>query len=408
MYKKIIMAGLTSALLLSCTGKHARNVHETGNAPEAASLVKGEAGDLFLLVGTYTSEKGSKGIYLYRFNTLTGRSDSVSMAEVVNPSYLTLSPDEKYIYAVGENDEGNSAAHAFSFDKQRGMLTPVNSSPTLGGGPCYITISGNGKDVHTANYGGGSITSFRADEKGRLGPATMVMQFKGEGPDRKRQSSPHLHSVMYSPDGQFLFAADLGSDKLYRFSVNDTPFEGQPSLQQSSLKAFDMPPGTGPRHFDFHPDGGKYLYVLGELSGEVIVFDYDLGGLTQKQVIAADTVGARGSADIHVSPDGKFLYASNRLQADGIAIFSINPENGTLTKVGYQLTVKHPRNFVITPNGKFLLVAGRDDDRIQVFSVDMETGMLTDTNHPIPLSKPVCLKFAEMGEQQPDEQGALH
>ncbi len=398
------MAGLTSALLLSCTGNHARDAHKAGSAPEAASFVKGEAGDLFLLVGTYTSEKGSKGIYLYRFNALTGRSDSVSMTEVVNPSYLTLSPDEKYVYAVGENDEGNSAAHAFSFDKQRGTLTPINSSPTLGGGPCYITISGSGRDVHTANYGGGSITSFRADEDGSLSPATKVMQFKGEGPDSKRQSSPHLHSVMYSPDGEFLFAADLGTDKLYRFSVNDTPFEGQSSLQQSSLKEFGMPPGTGPRHFDFHPDGSKYLYVLGELSGDVIVFDYAQGVLTQKQVIAADTVGARGSADIHVSPDGRFLYASNRLQADGIAIFSIDPESGTLTKVGYQLTVKHPRNFVITPNGKFLLVAGRDDDRIQVFSVDMETGMLTDTNRSIVLSKPVCLKFAEMGELQPDEQ----
>ena len=406
MYKKIVVASLTSALLLSCTGKHARDAHETGSDPEVASLVKGEAGDLFLLVGTYTSEKGSKGIYLYRFNELNGRSDSVSMAEVVNPSYLTLSPDEKYVYAVGENDEGNSAAHAFTFDKQQGILTPIHSSPTIGGGPCYITVNSNGRDVHTANYGGGSITSFRADENGRLSPATMVMQFSGSGPDSKRQGSPHLHSVRYSPDGQFLFAADLGSDKLYRFRVNNTPFEGQPSLQQSSLKEFRMPPGTGPRHFDFHPDGGKYLYVLGELSGNVIVFDYDRGELTQKQIIAADTVEARGSADIHLSPDGKFLYASNRLQADGIAIFSVDPENGTLMKVGYQLTVKHPRNFVITPNGNFLLVAGRDDDRIQVFAVDKETGMLTDTNRSIVLSKPVCLKFAGMGAQQSEEQNA--
>lgn len=407
MYKKIIMVSLTAALLLSCTGKNARDTNETGTDPAVVPLVKGEAGDLFLLVGTYTSEKGSKGIYLYRFNTLTGRSDSVSMAEVANPSYLTLSPDEKFVYAVGENDEGNSAAHAFSFDKQHGTLTPVNSSPTLSGGPCYITIGSNGRDVFTANYGGGSISAFRVDDDGRLSPATMVMQFSGSGPDSKRQGSPHLHSVRYSPDGQFLFAADLGSDKLYRFNVQDTPFEGQPSLQQNSLKEFILPPGTGPRHFAFHPNGGKYLYVLGELSGKVIVFDYDSGGLTQKQVIAADTTGARGSADIHVSLDGRFLYASNRLQADGITIFSIDPGEGTLTKVGYQLTVKHPRNFVITPNGNFLLVAGRDDNQIQVFSIDKETGMLTDTDQPIQLSKPVCLKFAGMGAQQADTQDAV-
>lgn len=394
------MAGLTSALLLSCAGICAGNTNKTGKAQGVASLVKSEAGDFFLLVGTYTSEQGSKGIYLYRFNALTGKSDSVSMVEVVNPSYLTLSPDEKFVYSVGENDDKKGAAHSFLFDKQRGTLTPINSSPTLGGSPCYITTDHNGRNVYTANYSGGSISSFRADEEGHLSPVILLMQFKGNGPDSKRQASPHLHSVMHSPDGQFLFASDLGTDKLYRFSVNDASVEGQPSLERNSLKEFIMPPVTGPRHFDFHPDGGRYLYVLGELSGEVIVFDYDQGLLTQKQIIAADTVGARGSADIHLSPDGRFLYASNRLQADGIAIFSIDPGKGTLTKVGYQLTVKHPRNFVITPNGKFLLVAGRDDNRIQVFSVDTETGMLTDTNQSINLSKPVCLKFARMGEQQ--------
>ncbi len=396
MYHKIIMAVLSMALSLSCTGKQSRNIQETvvGDAQTPTLLEKGVTGDVFLLIGTYTSEIGSKGIYLYRFNTLTGQSDSVGMAEVANPSYLTLSPDEKFVYAVGENDKGRSAVHAFSFNKEEGVLTEVDSSPTLSEGPCYITIHSNGKDLHTANYGGGSITSFQTGPEGHLGAATSVMQFKGNGPDNKRQQGAHLHSVRYSPDGQFLFAADLGTDKLYRFTVQDTPFEGQPVIQQSSLRKFIMPPGTGPRHFDFHPEGGKYLYVLGELSGEVILFDYNAGELTQKQVVAADTLGAHGSADIHVSPDGRFLYASNRLQADGLAIFSIDPGNGTLTKVGYQLTVKHPRNFVITPDGNFLLVAGRDDDRIQVFAIDKATGLLTDTNQSIAISKPVCLKFA--------------
>ncbi len=222
------------------------------------------------------------------------------------------------------------------------------------------------------------------------------MFFTGSGPDSIRQERSHLHSIMYSPDGRFIFASDLGSDKLYRMAVLDTPFEGQPSIQQNSLKEFSVPAGTGPRHFDFHPDGGRYLYLLGELSGEVLVYDYNYGELELKQTIVSDTTGARGSADIHVSPDGRFLYSSNRLNADGIAIFSINEDDRTLTKVGYQLTAKHPRNFVITPNGKFLLVAGRDENRIQVFKIDIETGMLTDTNQDIEVSKPVCLKLSAM------------
>jgi 6-phosphogluconolactonase (cycloisomerase 2 family) len=159
----------------------------------------------------------------------------------------------------------------------------------------------------------------------------------------------------------------LGSDRLYRLSSTNSPFEGQPSIDERSLRVFDMPPGTGPRHFAFHSDDDKYLYILGELSGEVAVFDYENGDISHKQTVVADSLGARGSADIHISPDGRFLYSSNRLQADGIAIFAINANDGTLTKVGYQPTARHPRNFVITPNGKYLLVAGRDDNKIQVF-----------------------------------------
>ncbi|MFA6360979.1 MAG: beta-propeller fold lactonase family protein, partial [Dysgonamonadaceae bacterium] len=181
----------------------------------------------------------------------------------------------------------------------------------------------------------------------------------------------------------------------YRYKSVHSVFEGQPALLQSDTAVFMTPAGTGPRHFDFHPNG-LYFYLLGELSGEVIVYDYNMGDLQQKQIILADTVGARGSADIHVSPNGRFLYASNRLEADGIAIFKIDSQDGTLTKVGYQSTAKHPRNFAITPNGKFLLVAGRDDNVIQVYSIDKETGLLTDTHQDIVINKPVCIKFTKL------------
>ena len=170
----------------------------------------------------------------------------------------------------------------------------------------------------------------------------------------------------------------MGTDKIHKFGINESN-EGN-YLKVGTPAAFDVAPGSGPRHLDFHPNG-KYAYLINELSGAVIAFNYDAnaGNLTQIQTIQADTLSAKGSADIHVSPDGKFLYASNRLKGDGIAIFSINQVDGKLTKVGYQETGVHPRNFVITPNGKFLLVASRDNDVIQIFLIDRVTGLLENT-----------------------------
>lgn len=394
MIRKIVIAGMIAALIPSCTGNRAGKKDGKDKSVTTSNEARDNDKELFLLAGTYTSDEGSRGIYVYRFDTASGSADSVSMVVVDNPSYLTLSLDEKFVYAVSENDKITSSVHAFSFDHRDGTLELLNSRPVNSSAPCYITIDNKGSNVHTANYGGGSITSFQVNKDGTLTSAVSEILFKGSGPDSVRQKGAHLHSVRYSPEGKYLFATDLGSDKLYRITVNDTPFEGQPGLLEGSTKEFITPPGMGPRHFDFHPDGGRYLYLLGELSGEVIVYDYNYGELTQKQVVAADTTGARGSADIHVSPDGRFLYASNRLRNDGIAIFSIDTDKGTLTKVGYQLTGRHPRNFVITPNGKFLLVASRDDNKIQVFEIDFETGLLTDTRQDIGINKPVCLRFA--------------
>lgn len=393
MNKSIIYVLSLIVLLFSCNGK--KNRKETSDKDQQVAIQIPQTGEMYLLAGTYTSDEGSKGIYVYRFNTETGESEEVSVTEVANPSYLTLSPNEKFVYSVGENDEGDGAAYAFSFDKKTGRLVPINSQSTQSAGPCYITIDKKGKNVHTANYGGGSISSFQVKSDGGLSELVSLIRFKGSGPDTVRQKSPHVHCVRYSPDGKYLFATDLGTDKIYRMEAMDAVFEGQPAISESTLIAFVTPPGTGPRHFDFHP-GEEYVYLLGELSGEVIVYDYNDGYLKIKQTIASDTVGARGSADIHVSPDGRFLYTSNRLKADGIAIFSINPDDGKLKKVGYQLTARHPRNFAITPNGKFLLVASRDDNKIQVFAINSETGLLTDTSQDILLNKPVCLKFASM------------
>ncbi|MGI6073116.1 MAG: lactonase family protein [Fermentimonas sp.] len=399
MMKKLFIITLASLLVISCNSGNTKkgNDNNSNNDDRAVGeQVNISDDEYFLLIGTYTAENESEGIYVHKFDTGSGKHDSISMAKISNPSYLTISPDENYVYAVEEGGDNSSSASAFKFDKSTGTLSFINNQPTMSSGPCYITIDSKGKNVHTANYGGGTISSFQTNSNGSLNASNSLIVFEGSGPIADRQEAPHLHCVDYSFDGKYIFASDLGTDKIYRFDAVNSPFDGQPAFQRSSLKEFAMPEGTGPRHFAFHPNGGRYMYVLGELSGQVIVFDYNYGDIVQKQVIASDTTGAQGSADIHISPDGRFLYSSNRLQNDGIAIFSINEEDGTLTKVGYQLTAKHPRNFVITPNGKFILVAGRDDNKVQVFSRDADTGLLTDTNNDIMVYKPTCLKFVSM------------
>ena len=389
MIKRITYILFIALLTISCTMNKKGETAEDNLNDSILSY-----GEMYMLVGTYTSNEGSKGIYVYKFDTETGESDSISMVEVANPSYLVISPNEKFVYSVGENSGEGGFAHSFSFDKETGNIELLNSQNTQGSSPAYIALDSKGNNVITANYGGGSISQFNVNADGTLSPLTNLFTFKGKGPDSARQEQPHLHSVRYSPDGLFLFAADLGTDNIYRYKSIHSVFEGQPALLETDTAIFKTPTGTGPRHFDFHPNG-LYFYVIGELSGEVIVYDYNMGDLQQKQIILADTVGARGSADIHVSPNGRFLYASNRLKNDGIAIFAIDAQDGTLTKAGYQETAKHPRNFIITPNGKFLLVAGRDDDVIQVFSVDKETGLLNNTHQDIAIDKPVCIKFAK-------------
>lgn len=348
---------------------------------------------LYLLVGTYTKDT-STGIYVYGFNTETGESNYVNeIKNIEDPSFLVISPDEKYIYAVNESDSTIDAASAFSFDKKNGVLTLINKQPTHGKAPCYINIDKNKKFVVTANYNGGSITVFPLSKDGSLQPSSQLIQFSGRGIDKVRQSTPHLHCVQFSPDSKYLFADDLGTDNIYKFVVNEN--DSSAFLTPGSPASFKVKDGCGPRHLVFHPNG-KYAYLITELSGEVLAFKYQDGNLENIQYIEADTVHAAGSGDIHISPDGKFLYASNRLRADGIAIFRINNESGTLTKAGYQPTGIHPRNFIITPNGKYLLVANRDSNNIQIFKRNTENGLLSDTGKEIKLSMPVCLKFVGM------------
>lgn len=388
MLKKLVAIFSFALLIVGCGNKNTNNNAENQSMDQ---IEKNDA-EMYMLVGTYTSG-GSDGIYVYKLDTITGTSKYISEAKVDNPSYLVLDHTEKFVYAVTEDEEvETSAANAFSFDKKEGKLSFINKQLTGGGAPCYINIDADGKHVVTANYLGGSLTYFVVNKEGGLDIASQVISFSGFGTDGERQKQPHIHCVEFTPDGKFLFANDLGTDKIHKFNMNET---GENFLSVGTPQAFDVKGGSGPRHLKFHPTD-KFAYVITELSGDVIAFDYNDGNLKEIQTIKADTVNAKGSGDIGITPNGKFLYASNRLKNDGLAIFSINETDGKLTKVGYCTTGIHPRNFAITPNGKLLLVACRDSNVIQVFKIDENTGLLANTKQDINLDMPVCIKFASI------------
>ena len=345
--------------------------------------------DMYLLVGSYGTPQ-EEGIKVYQWNNEKGEATYVSgLTGLSNASYQVVSADGNRVYSVGEDEGLTSTAHALTFDKESGKLALMNTLLTNGGAPCYINLSPDEQYVVTANYMGGSLTVFPLEESGRLAENSRTFAFEGTGPDHTRQEQSHLHCANFTPDGKFLLANDLGADKIHVF-----PLAEDGRLDDG--RAFDvaLEAGSGPRHLCFSEDG-KFVYLLNELSGKVTTLTYDANGFTPVQYVVADSVGGRGSADVHLSPDGKFLYASNRLKADGIAIFSVDEVTGLLTKVGYQLTGIHPRNFTMTHDGRFLLVACRESNVIQIYGRDAETGLLNDTGKRIETSQPVCLSFVD-------------
>jgi 6-phosphogluconolactonase len=355
------------------------------------------AGSSFLLyVGTYTGPN-SKGIYVYRFDASNGRVTPVGLAaETTSPSFLAAHPNGKYLYAVNEVNsfEGKrgGSVSAFSVDAATGKLTPINSVFSRGSGPCHLSVDKTGKLLAVANYGSGSDAGFPINSDGSLGEATSFNQHTGSSVDPKRQQGPHAHCAVFSPDNRFLAVADLGLDKVF---ISRVGADGK--LQPNDPPFGTVKPGSGPRHFAFHPNQ-KWGYVINEMASTITAFDWNAKTGALKEIgtvsaLPADFTGKSTTAEIEVHPNGRFVYGSNRGH-DSIAVFAINQKSGALTPVEHVLTGgKEPRGFKIDPTGKYLVAGNQNSGNFVVFAIDTKTGRLKSTGQTVEIGAPVSFIF---------------
>lgn len=354
--------------------------------------------------GTYTG-KVSKGIYRSELDLSTGKlSPPVLAGEATSPSFLAIAPNEKFLYSVGEiSDFGGKpagAVNAFAIDAATGNLKLLNQQSSVGAGPCHVVVDREGKNVLVANYGGGSAAVLPIQADGKIGEASSFVQHKGTSVDKGRQEAPHAHSINVDAKNRFAFVADLGLDtvQVYRFDA------AKGTITPNDPAAAKVAPGSGPRHFAFHPSG-KFAYVINEMSLTVTAFQYDAdkGQLNTLQTITTLPEGVTdrkgmSTAEVVVHPSGKFLYGSNRGH-HSIAAFAIDQSTGKLTAIAHQgQGIKTPRNFNIDPTGHYLLVANQDGDSVVVFKVDQATGKLEPTGSSIEVPTPVCVKFLPLAK----------
>lgn len=341
----------------------------------------------YLFVGTYT-QKTSEGIYVFKFNTKTGDFVPVSIAKgIKNPSYLTISANKKNIYAVSEIDK-KGAVNAYKFDENSGELHLINSVSAKGDGPCHAEINKEGNLLSIANYSEGNLSVFQINKDGSLADNPQVIQHSGSGPNKGRQDKSHMHSTNWIPDKNEFLAVDLGTDQVVHYQINKSKLE--PIAEGTT----HLKPGAGPRHLAFHKNG-KFVYVINELDNTISCFKNENNKLSQFQNISTLPTNYKEvsyCADIHISPDGKYLYGSNRGH-NSLAIYKIENE-GRLKLVDIQsVNGAWPRNFLITDDGAFILVANQNSDNITIFKRNKTTGKITATGKEIQVSMPICLKM---------------
>lgn len=363
-----------------------------------ANRGKSATKDMLLYVGTYTSGK-SEGIYVLKLDLKSGAlSPYKTVKDVVEPSFLTIDANRRILYAVNETAEyegkKSGAVSSFAIDQTNGDLTFLNKQPSLGGAPCFITTSKDSRFALVANYLGGNVSVFPIENDGKLSASIDLAQHTGFGPNKDRQEAAHAHSIILDRNNRFAFAADLGIDRLMIYQFDTKTGTLRPNVVQPF---YQTKPGAGPRHFSFHPSG-RFAFLINELDKTITSLAYDekLGTLREIQTVPTlpkDFDGVNTCADIHVSPNGKFLYGSNRGH-DSIVSYKIDRQSGKLEYIEHTSTGgKRPRNFAIDPAGNFLLAANQDSDSINVFRIDAKTGRLYATGNSAEVPTPVCLKL---------------
>lgn len=364
-----------------------------------------------VFVGTYTEpilfgtgkvvQGKGKGIYIYRLDENSGKLELIRVVDGIrNPSYLAFGPESRNLYAVNElkqcEGSNSGAVSAFTFDKKAMSLAFLNMRLTRGTDPCHVATDRTGKFVAIANFMSGSIAIFPVLADGSLGEASSFVQHHGSSVDTVRQGGPHAHSITFDPSNNYIFVPDLGLDMVlaYRFDSE------KGTIELSEDRCVLSPPGAGPRHLEFHPSG-RFAYVVNELDSSIAAFEFDAERVifSAKQYISTLPIGFLGSstcADIHISPTGNFIYASNRGH-DSIACFRIDKSDGTLSAIAYEPTRgRTPRNFAIDGRGRFLLVGNQDSDSIAVFRIDEATGKLDYADFSIEVPTPVCVKVVDV------------
>jgi 6-phosphogluconolactonase len=340
-------------------------------------------------VGTYTKGE-SKGIYSFKFDTQKATISEIKLAaELENPSYLNISEDNRYLYSVVKESENGGVA-AFRLNSQSGELQPLNIQLAAGSPPCHVSIDSKNRFLFSANYHKGTVESYLINqEDGSINPPVSIVQHQGAGPD-PRQEKPHTHFAQLTPDERFLAVVELGIDQLLTYKVSEYG-------ELVNVNQLAIPPGSGPRHLAFHPNH-KFAYIMTEFSSEVIVLLYNAedGSFVEVQTITTLPEhykdNNQGSA-IHISTDGKFLYAGNRGH-NSIAVFHVNGETGKLTWLENVSTEGDwPRDFVLDPTEKFILVTNQNSSNLVIFARDTETGKLTLIQSDNTVPDPVCVKF---------------